>query len=152
MSTAATFAVELSVESVTFSVDPYGRGVVLLPDAVAACLAVAAEGHMDGDGSYFESRSFDAQDWQTRTMRTIFEALVGPGREAFTQLGLELREMVSIDQLEASMRYGAGHWYGFVVGVSGWNTEDSYFVPDTEHLCVRANLNIRPDGRGFFSV
>ena len=134
----ASTAPELLPEQVTVRLDRCGQPVLVLPDDVAARLAVSAATGLRNYGyCHFESRRFDADTYETHAIRTMFEALVAahPGEQGLSQYP----------------RYGTGYFYGGIVGASGWD-ETTRTWKDwaaTKHLHVHG-IHLHPDGRSHF--
>ncbi|WP_143664391.1 hypothetical protein [Streptomyces sp. NRRL B-24572] len=137
MTTAMTAPV-LTAEQVTVALDCWDRPVAVVPDAVAARLAAAScEEVRDYGYGHHESRHFAADSYETRAVRAIFKALVDshpdePGVRQFD-------------------RYGVGCFYGFVVGISGWDCSTGYWKDGeaARHLSV-AGIHVNRDGRSHF--
>ncbi|MDX3695015.1 hypothetical protein PV726_32695 [Streptomyces europaeiscabiei] len=131
-------AAELLPQQVTVRLDRWERPVLVLPDDVAARLAIAAATDVKDYGyCHFESRPFDADTFETRAIRTMFEAVLAVHPE---EQGL--------GQFE---RYGTGYFYGWIVGASGWDeaarTWKDYDA--TKHLHVHG-IHLDHDGRSHF--
>ncbi|WP_406153037.1 hypothetical protein OG217_05105 [Streptomyces sp. NBC_01023] len=136
--TASTTAADLTTAQVTITLDQWDRPVVLLPDDVAARLAVSSRTDVRNYGyGHFESRVFGVDTYETRAIRTIFAAVLSAHPD---DRGLAQYE-----------RFGTGYFYGWTVGVSGWDsavrTWRNYNA--TKHLHVDG-LHLEHDGRSHF--
>ncbi|UQA96703.1 hypothetical protein [Streptomyces halobius] len=107
--TSPTTVDDLAVAHVTVTLDQWERPVVVLPDDVAARLAVSSRTDVRDYGyCHFESRRFDADTYEARVIRTVFEAVLAahPDKQGLGQYE----------------RFGTGYFYGWVVGASGWDS------------------------------
>ncbi|MEU8911729.1 hypothetical protein [Streptomyces nigrescens] len=97
--TASTIVAELTPAQITVTLDQWARPVVVLPDEVAARLAVSSRiGVKDYGYCHFESRRFDADTYETRAIRVMSEAVlaVNPDEQVLSQYE----------------RFGTGYFYG----------------------------------------
>ncbi|WP_435244301.1 hypothetical protein [Streptomyces sioyaensis] len=136
--TASTTAAELTLAQVTITLDQWNQPVAVLPDDIAARLAVSSrEGVKDYGYCHFESRRFDADTYETRAIRTVFEAVLAahPGEQ-----GLQQYE-----------QFGTGYFYGWIVGASAWDTVARTWRDSdaTKHLDVHG-IHLHHDGRAHF--
>ncbi|RLU79920.1 hypothetical protein CTZ27_35805 [Streptomyces griseocarneus] len=136
--TAPTITPELAPAQITVTLDQWDRPVVVLPDDIAERLALSSRTDVKDYGyCHFESRRFGADTFETRAIRTMFEAV----------LALHPDER-GLGQYE---RYGTGYFYGWIVSASGWDmtarTWNDYET--TKHLHVDG-IHLHHDGRSHF--
>ncbi|WTF17880.1 hypothetical protein OG846_30385 (plasmid) [Streptomyces sp. NBC_01601] len=122
----------------TITLDHWDHPVVLLPDDIAARLAIsAAEGVKDYGYCHFESRRFDADTFETRAIRTVMEAVRA-----------EHPDEPGLGQYE---QFGTGYFYGAIAGASAWDpaarTWRNYAA--TKHLHVHG-IHLHTDGGSHF--
>ncbi|MEU5430539.1 hypothetical protein AB0H73_33750 [Streptomyces olivoreticuli] len=136
--TASTITPELTPARITVTLDRWDRPVVVLPDDVAARLAVSSRTDVKDYGyCHFESRRFDADTFETHAIRAMFEAVLTahPDEQGLGQY----------------QRFGTGYFYGWIVGASGWDmaacTWNDYET--TKHLHVDG-IHLHHDGRSHF--
>ncbi|WP_432156018.1 hypothetical protein [Streptomyces sp. bgisy153] len=134
----STIAPELLSEQVTVQLDRWERPVILLPDDVAARLAVSARADVKDYGyGHFESRRFGGDTYETRAIRTMFEVVLAahPGEQGLAQYE----------------RYGTGYFFGSIVGISGWDETARTWTDyeATKHLHVHG-IHLHHDGRSHF--
>lgn len=137
MTTPTTLDV-LTVAHVTVTLDRWERPVLVLPDDVAARLSVSSRTDVRDYGyGHFESRRFDADSYETRSIRTLFEAVLAAHPD---EQGLSQYE-----------RFGTGYFYGWIVGDSGWDTAARTWknYDTTKHLHV-GGIHLHHDGRSHF--
>ena len=136
--TDSTFAADLTSAQITITLDRWARPVVVLPDDVATRLAVSSRTDVKDYGyCHFESRRFDPDTFETRAIRTLFEAVLAAHPD---EQGLGQYE-----------RFGTGYFYGWIVGASGWDS-DAHTWRDydtTKHLHVDG-IHLHHDGRSHF--
>ena len=129
---------ELTPDAIAVTVDRFGCVFAVIPDMIAAPLGVASRTDVRGFGwNEFESCRFPADSWETRTVRTIFEAVIA---EAPNELGLTHYH-----------RYNCGHFYGSACGQSAWDADRQTwrnYQRDRHMIC--GPLNISHDGRAYF--
>ncbi|MER5301389.1 hypothetical protein ABT039_18205 [Streptomyces lasiicapitis] len=137
---ASTTVAPLTRAQITMTLDQWGQPVVVLPDDVAARLATSSRmGIKDYGYCHFESRSYGSESYETRAIRTIFEAVLATHPDA---LGLGQYE-----------RYGTGYFCGWTVGASGWDmaTRTWKDYAATKHLRVY-DLHLNHDGSSHFGL
>ncbi|MEW1700777.1 hypothetical protein ACIQCR_16810 [Streptomyces sp. NPDC093249] len=128
-----------AVEHVSVAVDEWDRAVAVIPDTVAARLTVASgEGVRDYGYGHHESRRFPADSYETRAVRVIFEALVAAN---VVQHGVQ-----------QFARFGSGYFYGFVVGVSGWDIDARTWADyaTNKHIQVSGGIHVHNTGLSHF--
>ncbi|WP_370418945.1 hypothetical protein AB8O64_10845 [Streptomyces sp. QH1-20] len=107
--TVSTIAADLTSAQITITLDQWTRPVVVLPDDIAARLAVSSRTGVKGYGyCHFESCRFNADTYETRAIRALFEAVLA-----------EQPDEQGLGQYE---RFGTGYFYGWIVGASGWDS------------------------------
>ncbi|MFP3991055.1 hypothetical protein U9R90_27015 [Streptomyces sp. E11-3] len=136
--TVPTAAADLTVAQVTVTLDRWDRPVLVLPDDIAARLGASSRMDVKDYGyCHFESREFDADTYETRAIRTLFEAVLAVHPD---EQGLGQYE-----------RFGTGYFYGWIVGVSGWDMDARTWkdYETTKHLHVDG-IHLHHDGRSHF--
>ncbi|MEV0437691.1 hypothetical protein AB0I84_40865 [Streptomyces spectabilis] len=137
---ASTTTAPLTRAQITVTLDQWDQPVVVLPDDVAARLSTSSRTDVKGYGyGHFESRPYGSESYETRTIRTIFEAVLAAHPDT---LGLGQYK-----------RYGTGYFCGRTVGVSGWDmaarTWKDYAA--TKHLRAY-DLHLNHDGTSHFGL
>lgn len=133
-----TTAAELSTAQVTICLDRWNRLVLVLPDDIAARLAVSSrDGVKDYGYCHFESRRFGTHEYETRAVRSMFEAVLAahPGEQGLGQYE----------------QFGTGYFYGWIVGASGWDmtARTWWHYEATKHLHVDG-IHLDHQGRAHF--
>ncbi|MFI1201691.1 hypothetical protein ACH4VR_19930 [Streptomyces sp. NPDC020883] len=126
----------LTAAHVTITLDQWGRPVIVLPDDIAARLAASSRTDVKDYGyGHFESRRFDAGTYETRAIRTLFEAVLAAHPD---EQGLGQYE-----------RFGTGYFYGWIVGASGWDA-DARTWKDGDITNLVYGIHLHHDGRSHF--
>ncbi|GGW94692.1 hypothetical protein [Streptomyces noursei] len=134
--TFPTTADVLTAAHVTITLDQWERPVIVLPDDVAARLAASSRTDVKDYGyCHFESRRFGADTYETRAIRTLFEAVLAAHPD---EQGLGQYE-----------QFGTGYFYGWIVGASGWDM-DARTWTDGDVANLVYGIHLHHDGRSHF--
>ncbi|MEU5748296.1 hypothetical protein ABZ804_22490 [Streptomyces sp. NPDC047726] len=116
----------LTPADVTITTDHAHRLYAIVPDDTARLLNAASREGIDpkARGMFFQSETHAADSWPAATVRTIFEAVLA----ARPEMGRDLSS-----GLGQYRTYDGGHFHGFIVGTSAWDTEARWWAEYGQH-------------------